>query len=340
MKELPSVRASFLEPFYLVAKELGSPTGSILQSVGLPSQLPEEKELLLLEVNCWKFVHSMATREACSTYGLMAGEAKSWTEIITLQPLFKDCLNLFELLKRTVVIAPTQSLTSRFALVEEGDFIWFVDLCPRLLSEKESVQIELYDVLGMIQLVQACAGTHWKPEEIHLTIKHQYEIENANQLSPSRILFSQPVAKFKIPRNLLSLPVLKSISARCVDVSDINAVESIPNTFHGQLVAIVDSYIEVANVNKTVIAHALDMSPRTLQRRLEQCSSSFSAIIDSARYDKAQRLLNESDLTLLEISLMLGYQNASSFSRSFRRLSGVSPKEFRLCKEHHNFNWK
>ena len=319
-----------MEPFYLAAKGIGSPVESILQSVRLPSQLPEEKELLLLEINCWKFVHSIAKKEYCSIYGLVAGETKPWTEIVTIQPLFKDCLNLYELLKRLVIFAPTQSLTSRFAVVEEAEFVWFVNLCLRLLPEKESIQIELFDVLGMIQLVQACAGNNWRPEEIHLTIKHDYEVEYASQLNPGCIFFSKPHAKFKIPRKLLSLPISETISNNCARGKDMDSVEPIPEIFVLQLASIVGSYIEAGTVNKKTIAHALDISPRTLQRRLEQNSTSFSTIIDLVRFDKAQRLIKYSDLTMLEISLMLGYQNASSFTRSFRRLSGVSPKEFRL----------
>ena len=330
MINIPSVRASFLEPFYLAAKELGSPVESVLQSVGLPTQLPEEKELLLLEINCWKFVHSVAKKEYCSIYGLVAGKTKPWTEIVTIQPLFKDCLNLYELLKRVVIIAPTQSLTSRYALVEEGDFIWFVNLCPRLLPEKESIQIELFDILGMIQLVQAGVGKNWRPEEIHLTIKYDYEVEHASQLNPSCILFSKPHAKVKIPRKLLSLPISETISNNCARGKDMDSVELIPETFVLQLTSIVGSYIEAGTVNKKLISNALDISPRTLQRRLAQNSISFSTIIDLVRFDKAQRLIKDSDLTMLEISLMLGYQNASSFTRSFRRLSGASPKEFRL----------
>jgi len=181
----------------------------------------------------------------------------------------------------------------------------------------------------MIQLVQACAGKNWRPEEIHLTIKHDYEVEYAGQLNPSRIIFSKPHAKFKIPRKLLSLPILKAISDNCVWVEDFNSVEPFPETFVHQLVAIVNPYLGAGIVNKKIIANALDISPRTLQRRLQQFATSYSTIIDHARFDKAQRLLKDSDLTMLEISLMLGYQNASSFTRSFRRLSGLSPKEFR-----------
>ena len=158
MKELPSVRASFLELFYLAAQDIGSPVQGLLQSVGLPLQLPEEKELLLLEVNCWKFVHKVAKKEGCSIFGLVSGETKPWPEIITIQPLFKDCLNLYELLKRLIIFAPTQSLTSRSSLIEEDEYIWFVSPSPRLLPEKESIQIELFEILGMMQLVQACAG--------------------------------------------------------------------------------------------------------------------------------------------------------------------------------------
>ena len=330
MKELPSVRASFLEPFYLAAQNIGSPVQGLLQSVGLPSQLPEEKELLLLEVNCWKFAHKVAQKEGCSIFGLVSGEAKPFSDIVTVQPLFKDCLNLYELLKRLVIFAPTQSLTARYSLVEEGEYVWFVNLCPRLLSEKESIQIELFDILGMMQLVQACAGKDWRPEEIHLTIKYDYDVENASQLNPSRVLFSKPHAKFKIPRKLLFLPISKAIADSCSSEIDMDSVEAIPDVFEDQLASIVSSYMDGGKVNKKVLANALDMSTRTLQRHLEQRSTSFSAIIDTVRYDKAQGLLKNADITILEISLMLGYQNASSFTRSFRRLSGVSPKEFRL----------
>lgn len=332
MKELPTVRASFLEPFYIAAQNFGSPAESVLQSVGLPAQLPEEKELLLLEVNCWRFVHSIAKKEYCSTFGLIACETKPWTEIITIQPLFKDCLNLYKLLQRLVIIAPTQSLTSRFSLVEGGEFIWFVNLCPQLLSDKESIQVELFDLLGMIQLVQACAGKNWRPEEIHLTVKYDYEILNASQFNPSRILFSMPHAKIKIPRKLLTLPVSKEIADKCITAEEMNSVPRLPGTFIDQLVAALIPYLSTGVINKQVIANALGISVRTLQRRLQFYSLSYSTVTDLARFKQAKKLLKNNNISMIEISLMLGYQNASSFTRAFRRLSGVSPKEFRLFR--------
>jgi len=325
-----------MEPFCLIAQDLGTPVESLLQALHLPAQLPAEKDLLLIEIPCWKFIHKVAVREACAVFGLMASDKKSWTELSTLQPLFKDCQNLYELLKRLVFFAPLQSKTSRFAILEEDDFIWFVDHRTRLLAEEKCIQTELYTLLGMIQLVQTAAGKNWRPSEIHLTIRHSIEIAYARQLNPSRLLFSQPFMKIAIPRSLLPLPLSKSVTNNQQATVDIDAYKPMPDSFTGLLTAAIIPYLGMDCLNKKLIANLVDMSPRTLQRRLDQTSSSYLSILNQARFIQAQTLLKASNLPLLDISLMLGYQNASSFTRAFRRWSGVTPKAFRgLFQEPH-----
>jgi AraC-like DNA-binding protein len=66
-----------------------------------------------------------------------------------------------------------------------------------------------------------------------------------------------------------------------------------------------------------------------LQRRLAEQQTSYSRVLDEARLLKAATLLEDTDAPLLDISLMLDYENASSFTRAFRRWTGVSPREYR-----------
>ena len=94
---LPLIRTAFLEPFYLLAKDIGSPVESIMQSLYLPAQMPDEKDLLLPETQCWKFVKAIAEREGHALYGLEATARNPWTKIPTMQPLFKGCANLYNL---------------------------------------------------------------------------------------------------------------------------------------------------------------------------------------------------------------------------------------------------
>jgi AraC-like DNA-binding protein len=77
------------------------------------------------------------------------------------------------------------------------------------------------------------------------------------------------------------------------------------------------------------IARALGLSERTLQRRLQEESSSFAGLVDEVRSDLARGYLSDSKLAIFEIAFLLGYSEPSAFNRAFRRWTGQSPSEFR-----------
>lgn len=79
----------------------------------------------------------------------------------------------------------------------------------------------------------------------------------------------------------------------------------------------------------TEVAAALRMSPRTLQRRLEQEQTRFTAVVDRARLEAAQRLLADPALTLAEIAFRVGFADLATFSRAFKRWTGKPPGQWR-----------
>lgn len=76
-------------------------------------------------------------------------------------------------------------------------------------------------------------------------------------------------------------------------------------------------------------ANRLGTSARTLQRRLMQAGLTYSQLVDEIRYQKSCEMLQENELKLKEISVSLGFSDASSFTRAFERWSGVCPREYR-----------
>jgi len=76
-------------------------------------------------------------------------------------------------------------------------------------------------------------------------------------------------------------------------------------------------------------ARALGCSPRTLQRRLHDAGTSYGEVVDRVRADAAIRMLEDPSLRLYEIGAALGFADPSSFSRFFRRIRGVAPREVR-----------
>jgi len=77
------------------------------------------------------------------------------------------------------------------------------------------------------------------------------------------------------------------------------------------------------------IADALHVSPRTLQRRLQDEGSSFQRVLEEARRQLARHYLNNSVLELNEAAYLLGYNDANSFVRAFRTWEGVPPARWR-----------
>ncbi len=78
------------------------------------------------------------------------------------------------------------------------------------------------------------------------------------------------------------------------------------------------------------IAASLNMSVRSLSSKLSQAGTSYQQLLDGTRKRLAEDYLSQQELSVSEIAYLLGFTDASNFSRAFRRWSGQSPKDFRL----------
>lgn len=77
-------------------------------------------------------------------------------------------------------------------------------------------------------------------------------------------------------------------------------------------------------------ANRLAVSKRTLQRRLNDESTSYQEILKSTREELAQHYLKNSSLSQGEISFLLGFQDTNSFIRAYSQWTGKPPGQFRL----------
>lgn len=82
------------------------------------------------------------------------------------------------------------------------------------------------------------------------------------------------------------------------------------------------------------VATRLGLTTRTLQRRLEADGILFQNVLDEIRRDMALRYLENTQLSLTDISNLLAYSDATAFGRAFRRWMGRSPAAFRQEHRH------
>lgn len=79
------------------------------------------------------------------------------------------------------------------------------------------------------------------------------------------------------------------------------------------------------------VSSHLNLSPRTLQRKLAEEGTTFQRIADAVRRELALRLMSRTRLTVAEVAYKLGYQDPTAFQRAFRNWTGTTPLAHRTA---------
>jgi AraC-like DNA-binding protein len=119
--------------------------------------------------------------------------------------------------------------------------------------------------------------------------------------------------------------------ATATDLADA-ALARVPR--RGAFAALVATHIEAAlgggsTPSADDVSAALRMSTRTLQRRLDEEGTKFSEVVDAARERRARVLLDDLAVPLGEVAYRSGFADLATFSRAFKRWSGMPPGAFR-----------
>ena len=78
------------------------------------------------------------------------------------------------------------------------------------------------------------------------------------------------------------------------------------------------------------VARAMNYSDAYFCKLFKQCFKvNFSAWLNEFRVEKAKELLTATRLSVREVSIACGYADANYFARVFKRITGMTPSEYR-----------
>ncbi len=97
----------------------------------------------------------------------------------------------------------------------------------------------------------------------------------------------------------------------------------------GQLKRKLAELMARGEANADAACRALKLSRRTLQRRLKAEKTSFQKVLREVRAELAVNYLKDARLKSLEIAMLLGYSNISSFTTAFKSWYDMPPAEYR-----------
>tara|TARA_R110002167_G_scaffold189083_2_gene391226 strand:- start:241 stop:1260 length:1020 start_codon:yes stop_codon:yes gene_type:complete len=129
----------------------------------------------------------------------------------------------------------------------------------------------------------------------------------------------------------LDLPVIRNTNELASYLQQIPLPWFKKQSFYGAWTAQVMALLE-KDISIEEAADKLNMTSRTLRRKLTKEGSSFQQLKDNARRDQAINLFEQRKLTIAEIGLKIGFTEAATFSRAFKQWTGVSPSSYRRYK--------
>ena len=97
----------------------------------------------------------------------------------------------------------------------------------------------------------------------------------------------------------------------------------------GQLKGRLADLLARGEANADSACRAMQLSRRTLQRRLKAEKTSFQKVLKEVRAELAVRYLSDRRLKALEVAMLLGYNNFSSFTTAFKSWYNMPPAEYR-----------
>lgn len=148
---------------------------------------------------------------------------------------------------------------------------------------------------------------------------------------PAHCEFNSQYNALVFDAKYLDLPVVQNANELASYLKQIPLPWFKKQSFYGTWTAQVMTLLE-KEMGIEEVADKLNMTSRTLRRKLTKEGSSFQQLKDNARRDQAINLFEQRNLTIAEIGLKVGFTEAATFSRAFKQWTGVSPSAYRRYK--------
>lgn len=175
-------------------------------------------------------------------------------------------------------------------------------------------------------------STSWRPLRIELDIIRPQRMDTFEDVFGCPVIFDAETVSVCLEAELLSKPVIRTSRAQ-VTVADIARARvecRTLNRLRDIILQQIWSQVLSGKVSVEGAACSVGTSVRTLQRELNWEGTNFRDLANAMRIKRAAELLRDTDISVTEISAVLGYSAPAHFARAFRNGTGMSPNEFRV----------
>jgi AraC-like DNA-binding protein len=327
------VRVDALRNFKTFAAGLGADAAALLRRFQIePSALDNHNSVIPYRVMV-QLLECAAAELKCPDFGMRLAAIQESTKVLgPLDFVMRNSATLGDAFRYCADHVQAYSLATRITLEKvrrSGKvFMRFEILLSRLPHQRQAVE----HALTLVQYAaEAISGGRVRGHEVWFNHEPLASIATYRARLNASPRFGQRMNGIFFDEDDLELPVphtdpqLYEMATSFVDQRFPTAAK----TLTARVRTLIERLLIGGSCTHEHVAAALNLHPRTLQRRLREEEESFEGIRDSVRSELALRYLRQPDVPLVRVAAVLGYSETSVLSRSCYRWFATSPRQLR-----------
>lgn len=182
---------------------------------------------------------------------------------------------------------------------------------------------------GTLQVFYLISGKRINPAHADITHKRSSHVHEYERVFASSITFSAPVNQLVFNARQLETPVMSydrslfAVFEKLIREQKSRKSETTVNRLHR--IILEEFKGQVPQIE--ILASRLNMTTRSLQRRLADEKTTFRKFSDIIKKNVAQTLLSTKNSKVSQVADMMGYADASAFRRAHKRWSDKTPRQ-------------
>lgn len=313
-----------------VLRQLGADPAGVLGAVGLGLELFDNPDnRISFAARGRLFSHCVATT-GCPHFGLLVGRQAGLQSLGLIGLLAKYSPDVGSALRSLVRFFHLHNRAATIELAVDGER-------STLSYDAGQPDGEAADQIGdgvvavMFNIMRGLCGGDWAPIESRFAHRPPEDIGAYRQLLGSPVRFDAERYALVFATHWLSRPLpgverdLLRLLQQQIEQLELLHADDFPSQVRGVL----RSALLTDTASADRVAALFSMHARTMHRRLALDGTGFRELVDDVRFDIARQMLADSSRQVSGIADLLGYRDASAFTRAFRRWSGMTPVQWR-----------
>ncbi len=330
---MSSLSSGILLQILFALEPLGLDVQRLLADIGL-------SESALREPDSWtsaEHVDALWNRAAELTndrdFGLSAASLLRPSHLGAFGYVVAASANVSEAIARLVRFKRLTGDASKVEMRIAGNRVRYIHetAMPPLSSNRHHAEWSSASVVCLLR--EITGQPSWSPLEVTFCHPKPDDISAHKRVFGCTPTFSDEQDSVVMGLSFLSSPFLgaEKVLSQILEQHAIGLLAALPqqNEVLGALRVRLQKHLSGGSPTIEQLAVDMNLSVRSLQRRLEEQGLTFQQVLDEMRESLATVYLGNPSMAIAEAAYLLGYSDASAFSRAFKRWYQVTPSDWR-----------